>query len=493
MSRKRYLSLLFVFFIGGASAAMAADSVSALLEKGIYSEETVGDLPKAIEIYQKVVDEAKTSEAYAAEAQYRLGQCLLKQKKNDEATAAFKKLIESYPNQKEWIAKANKLIPGQAELKLEEVPWKEGDYMQMVVKLGGGMKIGTFIFSIESAKLDGKDIWRAKTHRFILAGGDNRGYSQVDADKKTFAPITSVFDHTLLGDTDAKYSPDEVDVKSMKNGKVVSSRKEDLNKLYYDNEQGVEVFRRLPLANGYKCTVPIYVPFGGGKLDLPIEITGKETVEVPAGKFECYKMQLGIVNQTFWISTDANRYFVKLEAGGVVGELTSTGIITPDQKKSTYANEKSGLSLTVPSGWYFYEQDMPGEKNLDIVFLLDPQVTGTNTISVAKATNNDAKDVKADSKKALKDWADESVAVKSKELKDMKIRPDSWQYRTVGGLPAVSFISDYTIDQQKKSSYAVFVMGQTTKAELMITLCDPDKLDALRAEFDKIVETLKIK
>ena len=265
MLKKLNLILLLVLVMGLRSAATAAETPSALLEKGIYTEETVGDLPKAIEIYQKVVDEAKTTEAYAAEAQYRLGQCLLKQKKNKEAETAFKKLIESYPNQKDWIAKAKKQIPGDAGLKLTEVPWKDGDYMQMDVKLGGGMKIGAFIFSIESAKLDGKDIWRAKTHRFILAGGDNKGFSQVDIDKNTFQPLNSLFLHSLMGNTEASYSTDEVAVKSMKDGKETSARKENLDKVYYDNEQGVELFRRLPLADGYKTTVPIYVPFGGGK------------------------------------------------------------------------------------------------------------------------------------------------------------------------------------------------------------------------------------
>ena len=81
MFRKRYFTLLLFCCRGAQSAAVAADSVSALLEKGIYSEETVGGSANAIEIYQKVVDEAKTSEAYAAEAQYRFGQCLLKQRK----------------------------------------------------------------------------------------------------------------------------------------------------------------------------------------------------------------------------------------------------------------------------------------------------------------------------------------------------------------------------------------------------------------------------
>ena len=492
MFRKWNLTLLLVFFIGAGSAAIAAESASELLEKGINTEETVGDLPKAIEIYQKVVAEAKTTEAYGAEAQYRLGQCLLKQKKDDEAMAAFQKLIEKYPDQKDWVAKAKKHVPGQAEIKFEKVPWKDGEYMQMGVRLGGGMKIGTFIWSVESAKLDGKDIWRMKTHRFILSGGDNRGLSQVDADKNTFQPIKSIFRHTLMGNTEAEYTPGEVVVTTFKNDKKTSSRKEQLEKVYYDNEQWSEGFRRLPWSKGYKVTAPVYVPFGGGKIDLPIEVAGIETIESPAGKFECYKLQLGIVNQTFWISTDDNRFFVKVEAGGVTGELEQVGINKPGEIKS-YKNDEWGFSFSAPAGWYFYEQNKSEKNDSSGVYLLDPEETAVNFIGVWKVKNDKAEEDKADAKKAVRAFADEGVAARIKELKDYKVRSDSWKEFTIAGLPAVSLIGDYLVGKQKKTDYSVHVLGQTTKSQLRISSCDPDKLDDLRAEFDKIIETLKIK
>ena len=81
------------------------------MEKAIYTEETVGDLPTAITIYQKVLVEAEKGEAQAAEAQYRLGKCLLKQKKTDKAVAAFQKVVDSYPDHKDWVAKAKLQIP----------------------------------------------------------------------------------------------------------------------------------------------------------------------------------------------------------------------------------------------------------------------------------------------------------------------------------------------------------------------------------------------
>ena len=95
--------LIFLFLIANIfasiSAVQAAETAAELLEKAIYTEETVGDLPTAITIYQKVLIEARKGEALAAEAQYRLGKCLLKQKKTDKAVAAFQKVVDSYPDQ----------------------------------------------------------------------------------------------------------------------------------------------------------------------------------------------------------------------------------------------------------------------------------------------------------------------------------------------------------------------------------------------------------
>ncbi len=111
MHKKCFTVFLAAMVFAAGSAAFAAESASELLEKGIYTEETVGDLPAAIDLYQKAVDEAKNDDACAAEAQYRLGQCLLKQKKNDKAVAAFQKLIDAYPGQEQWVAKARQHVP----------------------------------------------------------------------------------------------------------------------------------------------------------------------------------------------------------------------------------------------------------------------------------------------------------------------------------------------------------------------------------------------
>ena len=95
-----------VFAALAVTATVQAESVSMLLEKGIYTEETVGDLDAAIKIYEQIVDEAQASRSYVAQAHYRLGMCYLKKGKNEEATAAFQRLIDQFPKQTELVAQA---------------------------------------------------------------------------------------------------------------------------------------------------------------------------------------------------------------------------------------------------------------------------------------------------------------------------------------------------------------------------------------------------
>ena len=67
--------LMFASF--PANAASPAES----LEKGIYNEETTGNLDEAITHYRQVLPDAQKTEGLAAQAQYRLGRCLNKKGK----------------------------------------------------------------------------------------------------------------------------------------------------------------------------------------------------------------------------------------------------------------------------------------------------------------------------------------------------------------------------------------------------------------------------
>src|SRR5215471_3052615 len=100
--------LFTLTFLAAALMGLPARGQSAadLLQKGIYTQETVGDLDGAIKIYSQIVNSATQSRTYAAQAQYRIGLCLLKKGESAEAQKAFEKLIRDYPEEKELVTKA---------------------------------------------------------------------------------------------------------------------------------------------------------------------------------------------------------------------------------------------------------------------------------------------------------------------------------------------------------------------------------------------------
>jgi tetratricopeptide (TPR) repeat protein len=114
-----------VALILGMSSGGWAQTNSALLEKGIYAEETLGNLSDAINIYLQIVGNTDAARPIAAQALYRLGICYLKSGKRADAQAAFSKLTRSYPEQKELIA-AIPGLPIPPEVQLRPIPWQDG-------------------------------------------------------------------------------------------------------------------------------------------------------------------------------------------------------------------------------------------------------------------------------------------------------------------------------------------------------------------------------
>src|SRR4051812_2571665 len=75
----------------------AAESASVLLQKGIYAEETEGNVDAAIKIYEQIAAESATNRAIVAQAQYRLAVCYQKQGKKEQAIKVLQELMQQSP------------------------------------------------------------------------------------------------------------------------------------------------------------------------------------------------------------------------------------------------------------------------------------------------------------------------------------------------------------------------------------------------------------
>jgi len=469
---KAILSLLSIAILTSSAPLARADSPSETLEKAIYSEETKGDIDGAMALYQQVIAQAKTSQALAAQAQYRLGVCQYKKRNYAAATASFEAVIKDYPDQKDlvvlardYLARNNDLLPA---------PWADGEEEQFDIKLAGGLKIGFGAWTVDAGEMNGQKIWRTG---FLMVGQS----SHVEVDAGTMKPLHSRWKHSLLGDADAVYSPDHAEVKLAGKDDV---SKTPLDGLVFDNEEAYHLFRRLPLAQGYKSTVNVFSSLGGGSIvPLPLEVTGTETVTVPAGTFPCYRLDLHI-GQVFWIATNPPRDIVKIEAGGVVMELTGTRRRNPADAVNYV--DPAGFSLTAPAGWLMGATTQ--EKAKTTVSLLDPELTGTcvldwNSLDVVEpksATNS------------VRALVEKEVADAAKTYKNFQVRADSWQERTVAGQPAMSVMADYMDGEKPQIGYGVTAIIGSHAAAFQFLIPAKD-FEAFRPKLDAIVDSFKVK
>ncbi len=73
-----------------------AQTAAEQMQKGIYTQETAGDLDGAIAIYRQIVNSGNSPRDIAAQAQYRLAQSLLQKGDLSNASQEFEKLARSY-------------------------------------------------------------------------------------------------------------------------------------------------------------------------------------------------------------------------------------------------------------------------------------------------------------------------------------------------------------------------------------------------------------
>jgi len=456
------------------AAHAATESPSELLEKGIYTEETRGDIDSAITIYQQLVAESDVNRSLAAQAQFRLGQCYLKKNQTADATAAFKKLIRDFPNETNLVAQARQNLP--SDLAFGPVPWVDGERLQLNIMGASGADVGTVEYRADLIQqASGGKIWRVGAR--LLAGAQS--VSSVDADADSFRPLTSHWKHSSLGEVTAVYSPGQVQIQVVGKQPVMVP----LEGTVYDNEEAVQAMRRLPLQVGYKTTQPVFSTLGAGHpFDVALEVQGKETVETPAGKFDCFKVHLITLNQDFWFSDDAHRYLVKFEAGPVTAQLISVAQRRPGEAVA-FHDDETGVSFTAPADWVIFRAQHGQPEEQVLIRTLDPDADADDGGMRLFAT--DALSEKA--RQSARGWMEEGL----RKNKMVKVRPDSWKELTIDGRPAVSCVMDFGQGRESRVQFMARVLG-TKYSELFVITSAPDKYDALKTQFDRILESYRI-
>jgi carboxyl-terminal processing protease len=109
MKTKLLIASVLAAFLG--IVPVRATSADELLENGIYTEETKGELEAASRIYQQIVEDAKADRGMVAQAQLRLGLCQLKLGNRPKAISALERLTQEFPDKDKLLALVDDQMP----------------------------------------------------------------------------------------------------------------------------------------------------------------------------------------------------------------------------------------------------------------------------------------------------------------------------------------------------------------------------------------------
>ena len=479
MKTVQWFAIVLLTAVLSGSSLGQNPTASDLLQKGIYTQETIGNLDDAIKIYKQVVQRGRESRSNAAQAQYRLGICLLKKGQQAEAISAFRKVIEEYPEQTELVNQARTYIP--SDLKLLPASWADGEILEYDVnmefmKAAPPGSIKTWYAFQPSKGHPDRWIFENRMYNFAMVAS-----MQVEADRETMKPVASFTRNPAAGNQQINYDAREIRIEV----KGRELRKVPVDGPVFDQFELPAVLRRLPLAPGYKVTLPVFST--EGLAHRIVSVTGTEDITTPVGNFHCYQVEVGSETQKYWIAADASRLIVKFDTGPSVSSVLSA-VHRADSVPRSFHDDKLGISLTPPAGWSIQKFTLPaGETSINIVQLVD-----SNSLALVTFTIEPKKADEEVTPAAVRAAA-EGRSKKSPTMFDASVRADSWQDLQVGGHPAVRWLADVT-DMFKRSlvEYAVLIRTDSSNVEFSAKV-EPADFDALRPAFDVILNNVTLK
>jgi hypothetical protein len=451
-----------------------AQPASDLLQTAIYNQDTLGDLNAAIRIYQQILHSGPGQRLYAAQAQFRLGLCLLRKGDRPGATDAFQTLIRDYPDQPQLVALARQNLPAGADLL--RAPWSStevAEYRWTIPSVPDGWSISRI-----APASDG-----APNLRIQMSVYAPRPFvTQVDVDRNTMRPLRGT-----------NRSPAERIIR-FEYPAATGNPRYSYGELQY-------LLRRMPLALGWTTTLPL-VWQQHPPIAFKAAVTGLDDVVVQAGHFKCFRVQLtapdthpnvfgadwpvGPAGEVLWIAVDGARPLVKIESGASKGELAS--LRTAEQiGTSSYRDPQVGYSFTVPAGWIFHPRGSyspPGTS----VDLLDPESQVWVVIS-AKPKRTDPDKIEAELMTgALEERARQ---VSAQDPPDPDPSRGTLTNGHVGGHASLSRITRHTRNGHTEVGYMTWIQSENTRASILVQV-DAADFERFRQRFQPILDSFRM-
>ncbi len=488
----------------GMGTGARTQSNSALLEKGIYAEETLGNLQEAINAYLQIIGNAEASRPVAAQALFRLGICYQKSGKQREAQAAFFKLAQLYPEQKELIARIpSRGVPAMPQLL--PAPWQNGETMEFVQHTKADGASGLQVLRVESVLENGHKAWHFE---WLSTPGNEAALpfltaKDVIADLATLLPFTSENDGNGFDwhggffnfKAHARFFPDHAQIQPSRGS---SPGDIPLKGPVYDECEILQLVRCLPLTIGLQMTIPLFNILDGTVTDAWALVEARDRIDVPAGTLDCYRVLIsrgprGTANeQTVWITADRNAYIAKASFSADNYIELSSAHPSPADGDYEIGNPNWGFRFRMPGGWRIYRVPHENRANGGDFTVIPPGRTAKCSLLIYNRLQGEGYDQK--SPKSL----DYLARLRGLRAQNVKTRASSYSIRgeyeifQLCGFPALRVIGDFRDKDSDDELVDYYIYQYTGTRQIEIAMqVEKQLFEEIRPIFELIVNSLR--
>lgn len=472
---------------GILTSSTLAESVAETLEQGVQLQQTDGDYDAAIERYESVLKHQGKWKKLAAEARFRLAECFLAKDDIKSATKQVNNLRKDYPADNRWVLKAGGLLP--VETAFSGAPWKNGHIYAYTVQMKNGQEIGQFALA-ERMLVGGDD---PEWESYLVRTAGTESMSRTHFKQSGYQVLDSRW--YMRGMGDAQVSFDEgtmVRIVNPETGEETDSydhSKGNYAKMpIYENEQMVQLIRTLDQKVGTKQNTVLIASLNGAvPIEFNMEVTAHEEIQVPAGKFDCAKVETNL-KQTFHISRGEDRQIVQIDMGPAKVKLAAEQAWNPDANRPISA-KKLGVSFEIPG-------KMIGLKPVDNdeVYRLQMWSTdfaGWDTLLEVNWTKNLIEKVKnADAFESSRAFADAANEAAGEKHDEWSLSEKSWEEIDIDGVKGVAVSANGRDGEIALHTYQIFAVDEE-KALVIRTNHTGPELDKARARAMELAKSFK--
>jgi hypothetical protein len=220
--------------------------------------------------------------------------------------------------------------PEPQPLRFGAAPWGVGESSEYAVTDVNGQAAGITRYEITAGQSsDNGSGWSIR--REIAAQGVNETVAVETTDD--YRPLTSTVTRSTVSQPGqetvrATYDRGQVDMELTTIQNVTTYERTNIPSDARDSNVLLPIVRALPLAEGYATRIQSFLPIAGLMETFTVSVLDTETVTVPAGTFETFKVELRTNDYTTlaWYAQDAAHLLVKYEDGRNQGTFELTNV-----------------------------------------------------------------------------------------------------------------------------------------------------------------------